>query len=99
MITYNSLDEFIRETGIPSKVIAARVKRSESYISKVRNGRIVPSLPEALILSHSLGWAVSPACLISPQKFKEHLKKRGIEEFPLPNLSYFPKKMKSKKGK
>lgn len=54
--TYPDLSAFFDDAGAPSQaVFAARIGKSQSYISKVRNGAIEPNLTDALVIAKEAG--------------------------------------------
>jgi transcriptional regulator with XRE-family HTH domain len=53
--TFPNLETFFEETGTLQSAFASRIRKSQSYISKVRNGIIEPNLTDALIISKEAG--------------------------------------------
>lgn len=55
----------------------------ESFISKLKNKKIIPSLPVALLISRYTNNEVSVVELISQDRFDSILEKKGLRPFPL----------------
>ena len=53
--TYPDLATFFREGELTQAAFAARICKSQSYISKVVNGNVEPSLADALVISQEAG--------------------------------------------
>jgi transcriptional regulator with XRE-family HTH domain len=53
--TYPDLETFFEESGTLQSDFAVRINKSQSYISKVKNGEIEPSLADALVISKEAG--------------------------------------------
>jgi transcriptional regulator with XRE-family HTH domain len=53
--TYPDLVTYFNESGDTQAAFAARINKSQSYISKVRNGWVEPSLADALIIAKEAG--------------------------------------------
>lgn len=48
--TYPDLETFFEESGVTQKQFARRINKTQSYVSKVCNRRIEPSLEDALLI-------------------------------------------------
>jgi transcriptional regulator with XRE-family HTH domain len=53
--TYPDLATYFRQSGETQAEFAARLSKSQSYISRVRNGQIEPSLADALVIAREAG--------------------------------------------
>lgn len=53
--TYPDIGTFFDESGISQADFAARISKSQSYISKVRHGRLEPSIADALVIAREAG--------------------------------------------
>jgi transcriptional regulator with XRE-family HTH domain len=53
--TYPDLDAFFDETGTLQAEFAARINKSQSYVSRLRNREIEPSLTDALVIMREAG--------------------------------------------
>lgn len=53
--TYPDLETYFRESGDTQQALARRLHRSQSWVSKVVNGRLEPSILEALRISRETG--------------------------------------------
>lgn len=49
--TYPDLETFFRDSGVTQKQFARRLNKSQSYVSKVTNHRIEPSIADALLIA------------------------------------------------
>lgn len=53
--TYRDLAAYFEESGDTQMAFAARIQRSQSWMSRVRNGTIEPNLADALRISREAG--------------------------------------------
>lgn len=53
--TYPNLTAFFEDSGVSQAEFAARINRSQSWVSKVKNGTLEPSIAEALDISRAAG--------------------------------------------
>lgn len=53
--TYRDLASYFKESGDTQMAFAARIQRSQSWMSRVCNGTIEPNLPDALRISREAG--------------------------------------------
>lgn len=53
--TYPDLATYFDQSGETQAEFAARISKSQSYISRVRNGGIEPSLADALVIAREAG--------------------------------------------
>lgn len=48
---YPDLETFFEESGVTQKQFARRINKTQSYVSKVTNRRIEPSIADALLIA------------------------------------------------
>ena len=53
--SYPDLETYFRESGDTQAAFAARLRRTQSWISRVKNGQIEPTIAEALEISRLTG--------------------------------------------
>lgn len=53
--TYPNLETYFEESGDTQMALAARLNRSQAWVSRVKNGRQEPSIAEALAISRLTG--------------------------------------------
>jgi transcriptional regulator with XRE-family HTH domain len=53
--TYPDLAAFFEESDTTQAEFAARINKSQSYVSKVRHGVIEPNLGDALVIAREAG--------------------------------------------
>ena len=53
--TYPNLVAYFEQSGETQTEFAARIRKSQSYVSRVRSGETEPSLTDALLISRAAG--------------------------------------------
>lgn len=62
--TYPDLKTYFKESGETQVEFAARVKRSQAWVSRVANGDLEPSIKEALLISELAGVPLESLCAV-----------------------------------